>query len=383
MAKGDRYPNTIEKYRDPDTGREVWRLTSPQVLSTHPYFYFNCIAKDNSFAVFGSDLSGSRQFYRIDLKSGELTQLTDVPKAVVYQACLSLDDKTLIFATADTVQKLDMDTLECEVLYELGEAWWANKTFGVTPDCTHVVQVQLFREHYVSRAKAQSDLAAQWAKKPRCRLVIIDVASKTSKIVYDERLWVAHPQLRPVYKDKLMYCHEGPGYLIDSRIWLMDTDGSNILCPRPHGPNESFTHEFWFADGSALGYVAHIRDEAHHIRSTTLRKIDIDTMQETVIGPCTFYSHCVTNTPATLIVGDGRDPEKPYIFLTDLRTGKETPICRHDSKWGVYFDPGIGEYINQDAHPHPQFSQDSTKIIFNSDRDGKPCIFMTDISDLL
>ena len=383
MSKGKTYKNSIYKFKDIDTGREVWRLTSPEYLSTHPYFYFNCISRDNTFAVFGSDISGSRQLFKIDLSSGEMLQLTDRPGLLLIQVCLSLDDKTLVYASSDSVSCLNMETLEENIVYRPGDEWWTNKTFGVTPDCSHVAQVQLFRSDLVSRENGPVNMSAQWEKKPRCRIVSIDVNAGSSNIVYDEKLWVAHPQHRPVYKDKIMFCHEGPGHLIDSRIWLMDADGSNIICPREHQGNESFTHEYWFADGSALGYVARILDkESRKAIETTIRKIDMDSMKETVVMPCTYYNHCVSNIKNTMIVGDGSNPEKPYIFISDLRSGKELELCRHDTKWASYFDPGINEYINQDAHPHPQFSQDGKKVIFNSDKEGKPCVYLTDISDL-
>ncbi len=383
MGQGTVVHNQIFRYNDPDTGREVLRLTSPECLSTHPYFYFNCISRDNRFVVFGSDLSGSRRLHKVDVETGDITQLTQREKMVVYQACLSLDDQTLVYATASQVVRLDLETLEEEVVYTLGPEWWANKTFGVTPDCTYVAQVQMHRDDLIPRDRYQGNMAEQWRVKPRCRLVIIDLLNKSSQVVFDQKLWVAHPQVRPIYKDKLMFCHEGPGNLIDSRIWLMDMDGSNILCPRPHKQRESFTHEYWYADGSALGYVANLRDENNKTVETSIRKISMDTMEETVVMPCSFYSHCVSNRDNTMIVGDGRDPQRPYIFISDLRSGKEIPVCRHDSNWGIYHDPGIGENINQDAHPHPQFSQDGTKIVFNSDKEGKPCVYMTDISDLI
>jgi oligogalacturonide lyase len=83
---------------------------------------------------------------------------------------------------------MDMETLESKIIYEPGPAWWVNKTFGVTPDCTHVAQVQLHKDDLVSRRKS-SDMAAQWAKKPRCRIVVVDVASAASTVVFDDRLW--------------------------------------------------------------------------------------------------------------------------------------------------------------------------------------------------
>lgn len=379
MKKSESYKSKIFKYVDEDTKREVWRLTAPDIFCSHPYFYHKCMSSDNSFIIFGSEIGGERHMFSMDLRTQEIMQLTDRERTVFYQACLTGDDRYLIYATTDVIARLDMETLKDEVLYEVPQGWWVNKTFGVTPDGSHVVQVQAAKEDMVPRNE-KIDMAAQWAAKPRCRFVLVDVEKKESRVIFDEKLWVAHPQLRPRYKDILMYCHEGPGRLIDSRIWFMDADGSNIRCPRHHEKNEAFTHEYWFNDGSAIGYVAYTTDSEK--RDTTIRKIDISTMKETVIMPCTSYSHCAANNTNTMIVGDGRDPMNPYIFLADMRTGRERKLCRHDTSWKSYFDPGIGELSSQDAHPHPQFSQDGTKVIFNSDKAGLPGVYITDVSDL-
>lgn len=46
-------------------------------------------------------------------------------------------------------------------------------------------------------------------------------------------------------------------------MWLINADGSNMRNVRQHQPGESFTHEFWVPDGSALYYVAHRENDPH------------------------------------------------------------------------------------------------------------------------
>jgi hypothetical protein len=65
-----------------------------------------------------------------------------------------------------------------------------------------------------------------------------------------------------------MFCHEGPGKLVDSRIWLMGHGRKRRAFPALAGENEYFTHEYWYADGSALGYVGYSRDENNKTTKT-------------------------------------------------------------------------------------------------------------------
>ena len=81
---------------------------------------------------------------------------------------------------------------------------------------------------------------------------------------------------------------------------------------------------------------------------------------------------CMTNAYNTLMTGDGQLREKPFIYLANLADKTETVLCRHDTSWKSYGN-------TQDAHPHPAFSPDGKKIVFTSDRDGLPGIYMIDL----
>lgn len=380
MGTGYGFKNRIRKYSDPDTGREVWKLSPEGALSYLSYFYHKSISRDNDFIIFGAEFDGVRNLFRMSIKDEEVIQLTDRKNIIPYQASMTEDDKFLLYATADSIIKLDIENIKEEVIYDIPKGWWANKTFGVTPDGSHIVQVQMDMKDYIPRNKPVT-MEEQWAVKPLCRIVIIDTVTGEARIVHEEKLWLAHPQLRPKYKDTIMYCHEGPGHLLDSRIWFMDIDGKNIRCPKYRKENETFTHEYWFHDGSAIGYVNNITTEGN--RDSSIRMLDIKSLKETEIMKCTSYSHCVTNDSDTMIAGDGKDPKNPYVFLADMRKGIEHRICRHDTSWKPYFHHGIQEWSKQDAHPHPKFSPDGCKVLFNTDKDGLPGVYMTDISDLI
>jgi dipeptidyl aminopeptidase/acylaminoacyl peptidase len=87
---------------------------------------------------------------------------------------------------------------------------------------------------------------------------------------------------------------------------------------------------------------------------------------------CSVYCHAMADTKNILMAGDGQQPDKPYIFLANLKEKRETVLCRHDTSWKSYGN-------TQDSHPHPAFSPDGKKVIFTSDKDGLPGIYMVTI----
>ena len=54
------------------------RLTDPGYSSTLPAYYSRAIAKNSGYMVFCCDRGGSPQAFRIDLKTGQQRQLTEV-----------------------------------------------------------------------------------------------------------------------------------------------------------------------------------------------------------------------------------------------------------------------------------------------------------------
>src|SRR5437870_4476857 len=94
-GKGSLLPSAIFRYTDPTTDFPVFRLTNPEVRSVLPPNYGRAVAHKGNFLVYASDASGSMQAWRLDLKSGEARQLTEVDN--FNPACFTLlsDEKSL------------------------------------------------------------------------------------------------------------------------------------------------------------------------------------------------------------------------------------------------------------------------------------------------
>src|SRR5690348_9009826 len=77
-AKGATYSSQLQRYSDPLTEFVVYRLTDPAASSALPAYYNRAIARSNSALLYTSDRVGSPQAFRMDLKTGDSRQLTDV-----------------------------------------------------------------------------------------------------------------------------------------------------------------------------------------------------------------------------------------------------------------------------------------------------------------
>ncbi|HBM81124.1 MAG TPA: oligogalacturonate lyase, partial [Clostridiaceae bacterium] len=183
-------------------------------------------------------------------------------------------------------------------------------------------------------------------------------------VILEQNCWFGHPQIRPGNNDTILFCHEGPGNLIDARLWLINSDGSNRRCAREKSENELVTtHEFWLRDGSKFGFMYREKDQ-----KTFLKFINPDTLEENTLMECSHYLHFISNREGSMITGDGDS----FIYIIDVANKKEEKLCFHGSHWKSYGN-------TQDSHPHPCFTPDSMSVLFTSDKDGLPSIYKVDL----
>lgn len=81
MSVGTIFPPEGSTDRDSRTGRTVTQLTSSPAEDYHPYFYNPAVTPDGRYLLFFSERTGLSNLFRLDLRSGEIVQLTDVRPA--------------------------------------------------------------------------------------------------------------------------------------------------------------------------------------------------------------------------------------------------------------------------------------------------------------
>lgn len=385
MSKGLVFYNEFKEFTDNLTGRKIVQLTGDDCLSHHPYFYNKMVTEDGRYLIYASDRSGNRNLYKLDLNSGQTTQLTDTDLSQNqfsdFSPILSKDDQCMYYMACNGIIKIDLNTLEEEMVYE-SDSDFLIGFFGISMDGNYIIIQDINKEDVVLDKDNWDKLEAQWEQEPHCRLIYLDIKANKWHIVLDEHgCWIGHPLIRPGNNNHIMFCHEGPQWRIDARLWLINSDGSNMRCAKPRVDEDKIiTHEFWLTDGSALAYV-----HKDHNDIATIRTIDPVTLEENIMMTCTYNCHLNTNRDHTYLVGDGQPEEavlpetgndrvetmthnKPYLFLIDVKNRSEEILCRHGSTFKPYGNL-------QDSHPHPYFTPDSKAIIFTSDMGGLPAVY--------
>jgi oligogalacturonide lyase len=390
MAKGDILNNFFHSYKDGFTGKKVTRLTGLDNLCHHPYFYNKMFTNDGRYLVYTMEVNGEREFYRMDLYNQSSLQLTDEGGLCYFSANLSGDDKYLYFCRNKSIFRMNMITLEEEIIYSTKAGWWAYDNPALSSDGKYSITIEINERDKIETSSGWNLFEEQWKIKPECRIVLIDIEKKSGEVIYQDKCWLGHPQIRPNHNEDISFCHEGPSHVVDARLWFINIDGSNLRCARPQQQDEMITHEFWLQDGSEMMYVYRIQNQdgkstndlvdtetfmpkvSDQDLKQSIMSLDPDTLKETFLMECSKYCHCTSAPDNKKIVGDGQLADEPYIYLADLTTRTEEILCIHGTSWKSY-------RTNQDSHPHPAFTPDGNKVIFTSDREGLPAIYIVEM----
>jgi oligogalacturonide lyase len=269
------------------------------------------------------------------------------------------------------------------VVYTVPEGWVGYGTWVANTACTKMVGIEIAAEDWFPLSDWKK-FHEMYHRRPRCRLIRIDLASGARDVILEKKGWLGHPQYRPGDDHTVAYCHEGPHDLIDARMWFIDEDGNNRRCAKEHLNGESCTHEFWVPDGSAMVYVSYQHGEPER----WIRSLDPVTLADRPLMKMPPCSHLMSNPDGTLIVGDGCGPAAsesgsnemlkgdPFLHLFDIQAQSTRRIAHHDSSWGVY------KASRQVTHPHPSFTPDQKQVLFSADGDGEPGLYLADVAEV-
>jgi oligogalacturonide lyase len=359
-------------YKDPCSGVRVTQLTDYKGHSHHLYFTNPGWYAEGTTLLFSSDRNNRTNLYGLDIRTGEIEQLTDLsplppPHEVVFlSACKNPVREEVYFWYGLELWALDIESLATRVLYELEPKWQISMTncaadgehiyFGCFEDLSARIHTDLLRG-YVGFAEINE-------ARPESRIVQVSVRTGDSRVVHQEKYWIGHVNTSPTQRNLLTFCHEGPWDKVDHRIWGLDADTCRSWRIRPQAEGETIGHEYWYADGIHVGYHGRGADEMPLLGSITFDGKD---QREARFPGHTghIFSH-----DENLIVGDGNG----VIRVWQLRDGEYTlprVLCRHDSSMNI-----------QQTHPHPRISPDGEYVVFTSDRSGYGNVYTVPMVDV-
>lgn len=386
MAKGSVVKLYFQTWQDAGSGTQITRLTPPEVLCHRNYFYQKCFTNDGNHLLFAGEFDGNRNYYLLDLTKKEAIQLTEGSGDNTFGGFISPNDDYLYYVKHErSLKRVNLRSLKEETIYQVPHDWVSYGTWVANSDCTSLVGIEIDKKDWTP-LNDWKIFQEFFTKKPHCRLLRVDLKTGESQVIHENNLWLGHPIYRPNHAETVAFCHEGPHDLVDARMWLINEDGSNVRKVRTHAAGESCTHEFWVPDGSALIYVSYLKGE----QQRHIRRYNPDTGVDEELMQMPACSHLMSNEHGTLLVGDGvgtpvdvNDTKgytienDPWLYVFDTKTGQHAKLAQHNSTWRVL------DGDRQVTHPHPSFSPDDSQVLFTSDYEGKPALYLAKVPDHL
>ncbi len=301
-----------------------------------------------------------------------MTQLTEGPGVHTYSATLDRKDKRVFFLQGNELKRVPSKGGSPRRLYVAESGWRMTGHLSVSDSTRYAAVVEMREEDWVD------NFEEQFAKRPRCRIQLVDLRTGHGRLLVGENQWLAHPQFRPG-SNEVLYCHEGPWEKVD-RLWLMRAGASGPKNLRPRQGEERLGHEYWSGTSGEVCYV-HYPDATG--RGATVRCLNVNSGEERTVSRCSRFGWLSANDDNSAVVGASSSLAGPNIYILFARLRREITICEHASSGKPYPVAGTDQTDPWASAPEPVFSPDSQWIYFVSDREGLPAVYRVAVPDLV
>ena len=344
------FGNESRWFRDKRTGTKIRQLTSYNANSHVLSYSTQSWTPDGERIVFFSQVEWGRGapvcLFSVNDDGSELTQLTDTRASSMF-ACIDWPRNRVIFTAGETIKAVSLDDYREEDLFHFPGAR-GHGGMTMHPD-----------------GKSALTTLSQDGK---CRLVRLWLESGKHDVIFEDGRGYSRAQ----------FCRDGSGtirfagsfldrYPLDSHqaSWIIEQDGTNLRPTIRQDVMEEITHDTWLGTGREVIYIQCTEDRDREIYPSTIRAAHADTGEMRVIARQGSYWHCCSNPDGTNIVSDTNWPQRGLVLI-DVETGKERMLC-----W-----PGESGGSAGAGHPHPSFSPDGKRVLYNSDATGVAQLYM-------
>lgn len=334
--KGESFATDAARYPDPLTEIEVYRLTNPDHASTLTAYYNRGIARNSAWMLCASDRTGAPQGFRLELKSGEMRQVTDAQGLDAATLTLTPDNRSFCYIAGRSLYTAAVSNLKERELYTAPEGWEFSGGMSIGPDGTHVTLVE--------------------RKSEASRIRMVALVQGAARTVIEAPFPMSAPILRPM-RAQMIY-RQGR-----EALWMVNLDGTQnrklkLAAGGVGTPN-------WSSDGKTILYLNFPEEKT---QLNTLREFTPDSGTDKLIGKTSQFVAFGANRDATVFVGSSRN-SSPAVLLFVRAGHSERTMCEHKAS-----DP---------ESVAPLFSPDSQRIYFQSDRHGKPAIYSMHVEKLV
>jgi len=334
--KAGAFASDAERYADPLTELDVYRLTSPTYSTMMTAYYNRGIARNSSWMLCCCDRTGSLQAFRLDLKSGDMHQLTQSQGLDRTTLTLTPDNRQFCYFAGPSLFIAAATGVRERQLYQVPEEWARGDGMTVGPDGTHATFIE--------------------RKGDASRLRMVTLGQGVARTVVEAPFVMSHPIPRPM-RAQILY-RQG-----NDTLWLVNSDGAQNrrLKPAPGAvasPN-------WSGDGRTLLYL-NIPEDKKQLNN--LRELAPDANTDKLLAKTSQFACFGANRDASVFAGSSGNVSRTVLLLLRV-TQRERTLCEHKAS-------DVGSVC-------PVFSPDSQRVYFQSDRHGKPAIYSMHIEKLV
>jgi oligogalacturonide lyase len=337
-GKGAVFASEWRRFADAVTSETVIRLTDPGYTSNLAAHYNRSVAESSSWLLYGCDRTGLTQAFRLDLKKGQATQLTNTPAGVdPYSLSILPGDKAIIYFSGASLFTAALAKLAERKLYSGPDDWQRAPGLAVTSDGRSAVFIE--------------------RKNGRSRLRILPVAGGEPQTVMEMDFEATDAIPRPG-TPQILYRQA------DRALWLVKADGLRPrqleLAPGCVGP------AYFTEDGASLLYLSIPADAKQPV---ALRELMLEPNTDSLVVNTNHYAQFAFNRDASVFLGAMDSAASPAITLLLRVNRRERMLCEHRS--------------SQPARTMPMFSPDAQWVFFQSNRHGKPALYSMKVDKLV
>ncbi len=364
--KGKVFPDQRRKYKDAKTGHTVWQMTdTPGRFTRAQYATQPMATPDSRFVIYGSDRAGEAgqwNMFKLDLRTGESTQLTESTRNLVYHwSVISPDGKEVYYVEdGNSFKVVNIETLEEREICRVTPCHRPHQ-LTVSPDNKYIIN-PIFLE-----AKEEENFLVGNGHLIRSALVVINTKTGEIHRLCDGNTPRTHAQYCPTDPNLIMYCYGGPWWYVQ-RLWMIHADGTGNRPIFIQSHFEGAGHEFWGTAGKSIYIFCNGGRQPQGLWA-----VNPDGTNERCVmaGPTTGHgsaNHEEDRFVASEIYGNSTDG------LWMSKKGSTQPeLLVHTGYDPSKFPSGSG------ASAHPRFLPDGKRLIFSSAMTGSPEVYMVEV----
>ena len=322
-------PNVGEfvRFADPITETPVVRLTSTGSTSVFPAATNRFVSVKSRFLIFSSDRTGKPVPFQVDLRTGTLALLAETTDLDTSSLCLDERAKLLYLLDGGKLREVTVANKRVRTLAENVSA------FGLVRAAEFVV----VKEGRLEQLNPKGGVLAE-----------------------DVHSWCL---VRPG-GEGCAFARMGPAN--EQEFWYVPLPSSGTAKPKLLASGR-ISNPFWSPDGQSLLLLRDV--EAGNTFCSEIREVFPEADEERAVARTSQFAAFAPNGDASMFVGASRSKAQPTIMLLIRSVKRELTLCEHRA--------------SNPAAVQPAFSQDSRRVYFQSDHQGKSALYSVNVELLV